>query len=150
MTLNPVLSLCALCLFATTGVPTLAHAEPGNLIKMTVSVKMQLPGINVPARSHTMQSCASTKKPDARKMVQKAKGCTTSGYKEVGDTVSFRMECTEPMAMKGDTTFTMAADGGVRGTTHMTSAIEGKAMVIDTTYEGQRIGACDYTPKGDD
>ena len=149
MNSSSVLTFCAVCLFAAGAVPTLAHAEPGNKIKMTVSVAMQMPGMNVPARSHTMETCASKKKPDARQMIQKAKGCTIGDYKEVGDTVSFNMECTEPMAMKGETTVTFAADGGMRGQTHMTSSIQGKAMVIDTTYTGQRIGDCDYKPRAE-
>ncbi len=146
MNLRRILTPSALCLIALSAAPLLAHAEPGNRMKMTISMKMQMPGMDMPASSHTMQSCVSAKKPDPRQMMQKNKDCTTSDYKEVGDTVSFHMACTGPMPMNGAMTFRIAADGGVHGTTHMTSTTEGQAMVMDTTYEGQRIGACEYTP----
>ena len=135
------------CAFALVVAPLAAHAEPGNQMRMTISAKVQMPGMGtLPVHSHTMETCASARKPDPRQMMQKNTDCTTSNYKQDGDTVSFHMACTKPMPMNGDVRFTLPINGNVHGTMHLTADQDGKQMVFDTTYDGERIGACNYTP----
>jgi len=141
-------SLSALCLLVLIGSPALA-TEPGNMMKMTSTTKMEMPGmgVNMPPMTHTADVCTSAKKPDITQMMKNQKDCKVSNYQEVGNTVSYHIECTGKMQMSGDGKFQLGSDGSVNGEMHASGeAGTGQKMTIDVSYNGQKTGVCDYTP----
>jgi hypothetical protein len=124
-------------------------SEPGNLMKMTTTTRMQMPGMSMPPMSHTSTVCTSVEKPDPRRMMRGQKDCKVTDFKREGNVLSYRMACTGAVTMSGEGRFEMLADGGLRGTVHVTGNSGGREMTMDTDFEGTRVGACDYTPPAD-
>lgn len=127
--------------------PACAQSEPGNLMNVTSTVKMQMTGMSVPPQTHTTQVCASAKKPDPREMLKQLKDCTISNFVQDGDSASYHMVCQGRMPMVGDARFAMHADGSTEGTVHSTSNAAGRAITMDMSIHGERVGSCQYTPK---
>ncbi len=149
MTIHPTLGLCCLALLAASLPATDASAsEPGNMMKMHVTSRMQVPGVpfQMPPITHNQEVCVSAKKPDPRDMTKQNKDCKVTDYKESGNTVSYRMACTGDVQMNGEGSYEMLDGGGVRGTLHFTGSSRGESVTMDMNYEGERIGSCDYTP----
>jgi len=148
MTIRPTHALSALCLLVLISPAALA-SEPGNMMKMTTITKMEMPGmgVNMPPMTHTADVCVSAKKPDITQMMKSQKDCKVSNYQEVGDTVSYHIECTGKMQMSGDGKFQLTSDSSIHGEMHANGeAGTGQKMTIDVSYNGQKTGACDYTP----
>ena len=121
--------------------------EPGKLMKMTTTMRMQMPGM--PAMSpmaHTMTVCSPVRLTDPKQLLQRQQACTVSNVRQSGQTLSYHMECPGEASMSGDGSFRIAANGDVHGSFHMVGTREGQSMVMDSTIDGERIGACDYTP----
>lgn len=132
------LTLCAL--------PSLA-GQPGNLMKMTTTVHMQMPGMGAMApMTHSMNVCTSAKRPDPSRMMQHQGDCTVTDYKKRGDTITYHMSCSGHMQMSGDGKLQVLAGGGMHGSIHIKGDEGSQAVDMDMTFDGQRIGACDYTP----
>lgn len=124
-----------------------AAGEPGNLMKMTTTVHMNMSGM--PAMgpmTHSMDVCTSAQRPDPTRMMRDAKDCRVSNYQRTADTVTYHMECSGHMQMSGDGRFQMLPGGGIRGSIHVTGNTGGQPMTMDMDFDGRRIGACDYTP----
>lgn len=133
-----ILALCA---------PLAIASEPGNLMHTTSTVHVQMPGMPaMPPRSHTQTVCVAARHPDPRDMLRNSKQCQVTDYKRVGNTVSYHMQCTAPMAMTGDGKFTLLANDGLHGTVHMTANFDGQHMQSDMTFDASKVGSCDYTP----
>ncbi|HET6804996.1 MAG TPA: DUF3617 family protein [Frateuria sp.] len=132
-------------LVACAGSQVLA-SEPGNLMKVTTTTRMQMPGMSMPPMSHATTVCTSTRKPDPRRMMQGQKDCKVTDFRREGDVVTYRMACTGAVTMAGEGRFEMLSGGAMRGSLHVTGNSGGRAMTMDTTFEGQRVGSCDYDP----
>ena len=146
MHLTSILATSALCALGLVALPAFAN-EPGNLMKVTSTMKMQVPGMSMPARTQTHQVCTSVKKPDPRDMLKQQKDCTLSNLVQTADSVSYHMTCTGQMQMDADAHFQLHSDGGMHGTIHSNSHASGQNMVMDMTIDGVRVGSCEYTPK---
>ena len=143
--------LAAACVSALFAIPALAIAEPGEMMHVTMSGKVQIanPPVSMSMPSISKDVC-SPKQIDVRPLVTQTsrnKDCAYSNYKQDGNTVSFHYACTgEKQQLDGDGNFTVQA-GGVRGTIHANSSMHGQATTVDMTYEGTHTGAsCEYTP----
>lgn len=131
-------ALCALPAFAS---------EPGNLMKVASSVRMQMAGMPAMAPMHSTQTvCSAARHPDPRDTMRNGAQCTVSDYKLVGNTVSYHVACGAPAPMRGDGTFTLLANSGIHGVMHMSGDAGGHSMQMDMTVDGTRVGSCDYTP----
>jgi hypothetical protein len=131
-------ALCTTAAFAS---------QPGNLMNMTTSMHMQMPGMSaMPPMTHTQKVCVSAQRPDPRDVMRNGGQCHVSQYKLVGNTVSYHVECGAPMQMSGDGTFTMRSDHGIHGSMHVTGNAGGQHTQMDMTIDGTRVGSCDYTP----
>ena len=140
--------LLALCTVALEVVSWPVWAAPGNLMEMTTTTTMKMAGMPaIQPQTHTTRICTSAAKPDARDLVPHRKDCRVSDYRQSGDTVSYHMSCAGKMEMQGDTRLRMSGDGSVHGTVHMTAADAGHPMVMDSVFDGKRIGKCDYTSR---
>lgn len=147
MNLRSPSTICGLCALALFAAPAFAQSEPGNQMQLTNTIKVQMGGTSMPARTTTTQTCVSAKKPDPREMLKQQKECAISNYRQLGDTVSYRLTCTGEMTMVSDATFHFQADGGMHGTVHSEGGVEGRKMVTDVSIDGKRIGSCQYTPQ---
>lgn len=135
--------LCALWLIASPA----SASEPGNMMKITTTTDMNMTGLpSMGPMKHSMNVCTSVQKPDPAQMMKGQKDCKVSNYEQAGDIISYRMECTGQMQMSGDGKIQMLPDSGIHGTIHVTGNASGRPMTMDMVFEGQRIGACDYTP----
>lgn len=138
-------TLCAIAI-TTIALPAFA-SEPGNLMKVTSSVHMQMAGAPAMApMQHTQTVCSAVKHPDPRDIMRNGGQCQVSDYKLIGNTVSYHVECGAPMHMRGDGKFTLLGNDGIHGTVHMTADFNGQHMQSDMTIDGTRLGSCDYTP----
>ena len=139
--------LAGFCLLLALSAPALA-SEKGNLMKMTVAVNMQVPGMpaGMGAMTRTTNVCTSAREPDPSQIMQKQKDCQVSDYKKSGDTITFHMACTGAMQMHGDGKYQLLPDGSLHGTVHIAGTSDGQPVSIDSKVDGTRIGPCDYTP----
>lgn len=147
MKMIAVLAASGMCASALLVAPASAQSEPGNMMNVTSTVKMQMSGMSVPPQTHTTEVCASAKKPDPREMLKQLKDCTISDFVQDGDSTSYHMVCQGRMPMVGDAHFAMHADGSTEGSVHTTSNAAGRSMVMDMAIHGERVGSCQYTPK---
>lgn len=135
---------------ALIAVPALASAEPGQMMHMTVTGKVQVenPPIKMDIPVISKDVC-SPKEIDVRNLMTETsrnKDCAYSDYKQVGKTVTFRYTCTGTTQLDGNGSFTMD-NGGVYGTVHAKSNTHGQATVVDMQYTGTTSGTtCEYTP----
>lgn len=144
-------SRAVLCLLGATVVAAAALAasasEPGNLMKVTSSVHMQMAGGPAMApMQHTQTVCTAATHPDPRDMMRNGSECRVSSYKLIGNTVSYHVECSGEARMSGSGSFTMST-AGFHGVMHMTGGAGGTPMQMDMTVDGTRVGSCDYTPR---
>ncbi|HTD29801.1 MAG TPA: DUF3617 family protein [Xanthomonadaceae bacterium] len=144
-------STLATCLLMSIAIPSLALADPGDMMHMSISGKVQVsnPPMSIAIPSINKDVC-SPKQVDVRTLVTETsrnKNCTYSNYKQDGNTISFHYACNgDKQQLDGDGSFTIQS-GGVHGTIHANSSMHGQATTVDMTYEGSRTGAsCEYTP----
>jgi hypothetical protein len=137
--------ICGLCAFASLSMPAWAQSDSGNMMKMNVTVKMQMPGAgDIPAQTTTQDVCMS-RDLDMRAMLQRQKDCRVSDYRQVDGVVSYQVVCGgDPPRMTGNARFELLSGGGIKGSVHANSNMGGKSMVVDMTYAGERTGSCDY------
>ena len=121
--------------------------EPGSMMKMSTTVHMQMAGLPaMPTTTHTSEVCSPAKLPDPEQWMQHRKDCAVSNVRHSGGTVSYHMQCSGAMSMSGDGKFHMSANGDVHGSFHMVGLERGHSITLDSQIEGERVGACDYTP----
>lgn len=145
MPTSSLASVGAVLVFALLAMPACAQSDSGNMMKMSVSMKMQMPGAgDIPAQATTQDVCMS-RDLDMRAMLQRQKNCTVSDYRQAGNVVSYHVACGgNPPGMVGDARFELLPGGSIKGSVHANSSMGGKNMVMDMTYAGERTGSCDY------
>lgn len=146
MNIRSPLALAAICALALASTPALA-SEPGNMMKMNTTMHMKMAGM--PAMgpmTHSMDVCTSARKPDPSQLMKNQGDCKVSDYKQVGDTITYHMECSGETQLSGDGKFQMLPDSGIRGAIHISGQSSGQPVTMDMTFDGQRTGACAYTP----
>ncbi|MHB1059051.1 MAG: DUF3617 domain-containing protein [Rhodanobacter sp.] len=145
MSTSSLASVGAVLMFALLAMPACAQSDSGNMMKMNVTMKMQMPGAgDIPAQATSQNVCMS-RDLDMRAMLQQQKDCSVSDYRQVGQVVSYHVACGgNPPRMTGDARFELLPGGSIKGSVHANSSMGGKSMVMDMTYAGERIGSCDY------
>lgn len=146
MPTSSMVRICCLCAFALLATTASAQSDSGNMMKMSVTMKMQVPGAEgMPARTTTQDVCTS-RSHDMRAMLQQQQDCTVSHYQQVGDVVSYHLVCGgDPPKMTGDARFELLPNGNIKGSVHANSSMGGQSVLMDMTYAGERTGSCDYT-----
>jgi len=145
MSMPSMMRICCLCAFALLATTASAQSDSGNMMKMSVTMKMQVPGAgDMPARTTTQDVCTS-KSHDMRAMLQQQQDCRVSHYQQVGDVVSYHLVCGDPPKMTGDARFELLPNGNIKGSVHANSSMGGQSVLMDMTYAGERTGSCDYT-----
>ena len=146
MPTSSMMRICCLCALALLATTASAQSDSGNMMKMSVTMKMQVSGAEgMPARTTTQDVCTS-RNHDMRAMLQQQQDCTVSNYQQVGDVVSYHLVCGgDPPKMTGDARFELLPNGNIRGSVHANSSMGGQSVLMDMTYAGERTGSCDYT-----
>ena len=146
MPTSSMVRICCLCAFALLATTASAQSDSGNMMKMSVTMKMQVPGAEgMPARTTTQDVCTS-RSHDMRAMLQQQQDCTVSHYQQVGDVVSYHLVCGgDPPKMTGVARFELLPNGNIKGSVHANSSMGGQSVLMDVTYAGERTGSCDYT-----
>ena len=146
MPVSSLRRICCLCALALPATAALAQSDSGNMMKMNVTMKMQLPGAgDMPAHTTTQDVCTS-RDHDMRAMLQQQQDCIVSNYQQVGDVVSYHLVCGgDPPKMVGDARFELLPNGNIKGSVHANSSMGGQDVLMDMTYAGERTGSCDYT-----
>ena len=138
------------CLMAMIAFPMIALAEPGEMMHVSISGKVQMsdPPMTTSIPAIDRDVC-SPKQVDVRHLMNETshnKNCSYTNYKQIGDSVSFHYACTGEQQLDGDGTFTVEG-GSMHGKVHAKMDMHGMQMVTDMTYTGTRTGAtCQYTP----
>lgn len=107
-----------------------------------MSVKMDMPGMAMPAVKHT--SClpkGGAYKPDSG---PKDKNCQMTDVKVSGNTTSWKMQCSGKEPMTGSGEMTRTADT-MNGTMKMNIMSQGQSMQMTQVMSGRRVGNCDAT-----
>jgi hypothetical protein len=134
----PVLSL----LFAVAAAAQQTPMRPG---RWEITMQMEMANVPMKMPPMTVSECITAeqlkKDPTSGLPSGAPKGspndCKVSDYKQSGDTVSWKMACTNPQAMTGDGELTFKADA-YTGTVKMTSPQGPMSMKMD----GKRLGDC--------
>src|SRR5664279_6088299 len=110
-----------------------------------ITMKMEMPGMAMPARTQRM--CLEKSAGDDS-YVPKQENCRTVESKRSGNKLIYKMVCEgkNAMTINGEMTF---VEGGYDGRMHMTGKADGQAMDMTQTYSGKRVGNCTSTAKAD-
>lgn len=126
------------------GMPTKTFKVGGPDELWDVTMKMEMPGMAMPAQS--FQSCLK-KDRKGEDAIPKQDNCKTTDVKVVGNKTSFTIECTgkDPMTGRGEITATPTAyDGKMQ----IKSTGRGGEMEMTQIFSGKKVGACtDETEK---
>ncbi|HEY2346324.1 MAG TPA: DUF3617 family protein [Xanthomonadaceae bacterium] len=131
--------------------PSLALAEPGDMMHMSASIRMQIANVqmNIPAQTFSKDICVS-KQHDARDIVrqsQRNKDCTVTDYRINGASGSFHYACSGQMSLAGDGSFEAKAGGGSHVNISAAGNVHGQSMTMNLSFETTPAGAsCEYTP----
>jgi hypothetical protein len=131
-------TLAALALAAAPLLATPAAAQaPGDQWELTV--KMDMPGMSMPAR--TVRMCMDKRAKDDAYVPHGAGDCKVVDTKRSGNTVRYRMECSgkEPLTADGEMTW---AGDSYSGKMHMVSKSQGEGFEMSQTFSGRKVGEC--------
>lgn len=127
-----------------------AMAANGNLMQLTIKVVENMAGMaSMPAQTVTRKICMGTEKFDPQEMLRQQSGtdCKISNYKMDGKVITFDESCTKPAAVTAHGEFHLGDGPNFTGTMHTEMNAAGHAITVDSSYTGERVGACEYTPK---
>jgi len=122
-------ALCCLAVGAT--------AAPDSGDKYRVTTKMQMAGMSMPGKP--TEVCTARAKPVSEQSIPKDKDCDVQNFRIDGSKASYHIVCTGKNAMTGDGEMETLPDG-YRGS--MKAQVQGRQIAM--SYEGKRIGSCDY------
>lgn len=114
-----------------------AAAAPDSGDRYRVTTKMQMAGMSMPGKP--TEVCTARAKPVSEQSIPKDKDCDVQNFRIDGSKASYHIVCTGKNAMTGDGEMETLPDG-YRGS--MKAQVQGQQITL--SYEGKRIGACDY------
>ena len=123
----------ALCCAAITAV-----AAPDSGDRYRVTTTMQMAGMSMPA-GKPVEVCTAKAQPVSQSAIPKDKDCDVQDFRIDGSKASYHIVCTGKSAMTGDGEMETLPDG-YRG--RMKAQVQGQSITM--SYEGKRIGGCDY------
>ena len=137
MTPIHVRRVLAAALFCTTlaAAASARAADTGDRYRVTVTMKMA--GMSMPGSS--TEVCTAHEQPVSAQSIPKDKNCDVQDFRIDGAKASYHMVCTGKNAMTGDGEME-TLPGGFRGSIKA----QAQGQQITMSYEGKRIGGCDY------
>lgn len=113
-------------------------AAPDSGDRYRVTTTMQMAGMSMPA-GKPVEVCTAKAQPVSQQAIPKDKDCDVQNFRIEGSKASYHIVCTGKNAMTGDGEMETLPDG-YRGS--MKAQVEGQSITM--SYEGKRIGGCDY------
>ena len=111
------------------------------LWETTSSTKMQMPGMDMAARTMKVRSCATAESwRKAFGSARQSKDCTPVNEKHTATTYSFDLSCSSSKAT-GHVEMDFGDGTTGHGSMHMVMDAGGKTMTMETTWESKYVGA---------
>lgn len=125
--------------------PALAFAAKGDLMQITTTMNMKIPGAPAQMASmlnqtHTLKQCIARDRMTDPKTWSTKGDCTASNVHQSATGVSAHLVC---RGMVGDLQVRLLPGGAVHGTMRMSGTDHGMQMTGEQTFDARRIGACD-------
>jgi len=114
-----------------------AGAAPDSGDRYRVTTQMQMAGMSMPGKP--TEVCTARARPVSEQSIPKDKDCAVENFRIDGSKASYHIVCTGKNAMTGDGEMETLPDG-YRGS--MKAQVQGRQIAM--SYEGKRIGSCDY------
>lgn len=130
---HPRRRLAAVLFFAAAA----AAAAPDSGDRYRVTTTMRMAGMAMPASS--TEVCTARAQPVSEQSIPRDKDCVVQNFRVQGSKATYHIVCTGKNAMTGDGEMETLADG-YRGS--INAQVDGET--ISMSYQGKRIGACDY------
>lgn len=137
------LAASALALALAAGAPALAQAEEGSLYRVTT--QMELVGLPMQMPGQTMEVCGP-KDHSSEKMVPHDDTCKITDFNVEGNTSRYTLVCTGDANLTAKGEFEQLGPEAYRGKMNMVGTSGGQSIEMNMSFEGERIGACEYTP----
>jgi uncharacterized protein DUF3617 len=115
-----------------------AHAQQKG-DQWEVTVKMEMPGMSMPAR--TVRMCLDKRAKDDAFVPQGRGECKVTDSKRSGSTVRYHMECSGKDALAADGEMTWGTDT-YSGRMRMTGKSGGDGFEMSQTFAGRKLGEC--------
>lgn len=135
---------------AAMSVPALA--ANGNLVELTIQTEEHMPDMpqmaSIPPQTVTRKICIGAGRFDPQQLLKAESGsdCKLTNYKMSGDVITFDESCTRPAAVTSHGEFHVSGSGDFTGKMHTEMNAAGHAISVDSSYQGKKVGSCDYTP----
>ena len=111
------------------------------LWETTSSTKMQMPGMDMAARTMKVRSCATAESwRKAFGSARQSKDCTPVNEKRTATSYSFDLSCSSSKAT-GHVEMDFGNGSTGHGSMHMVMNAGGKEMTMDTKWESKYVGA---------
>ena len=134
-----VAGLVATLAACSLGASGAAAQEKGDQYDVTVKMEIKGMAMVMPARTTTL--CVAKNARDEAFVPRKEGECAVTNSKKVGNTVTYRIQCTGKEPLVGDGEITYTADG-YNGKMHMTGTGGGQPFDMTQTYTGRKTGEC--------
>lgn len=125
--------------------PLLAHAAQGDLLSVTTTTRMDMPGAppqvaGMLNRTSTRNLCVPLARRTDPTIWNETGNCTASNVHQSADALSAHLVCRDMVA---DIEMRFLPGGVVHGAIHMNGSAHGMRMTGEQTIDGKRIGSCD-------
>jgi hypothetical protein len=118
--------------------PSTPPGKPG-LWETSTSSQMNMPGMNMPARTSKVRSCVSADHWSQDLAKVQNQDCTKTGEKFSGNTYTAEVSCKS--GAKGTFTITWDSAESSHSTMHMDMNMNGRSMSMDSTSTGHFVSA---------
>lgn len=135
---------------AVMAVPALAAG--GNLVELTIQTEEHMPDmpqmVSIPPQTVTRKVCIGAGRFDPQQLLkaQSNTDCKLTHYKMSGDVITFDESCTQPATVTSHGEFHVSDSGDFSGKMHTVMNAAGHSVSVDSSYQGKKVGSCDYTP----
>ncbi|WP_374603143.1 DUF3617 domain-containing protein [Arenimonas sp.] len=143
MKIRNLASLTAIALGLASGGSVLAQTQEGSLYRVTTQVEMV--GLPFKMPDQTVEVCGP-KDHSSEKMVPHDENCSITNFEVEGKTARYTLVCTGEADLTAKGEFEQLDSGGYRGKMNMVGTSQGQSMEMNMRFQGERIGACEYTP----
>lgn len=137
------LAFSTLALGLSVGGAALAQSQEGNLYRVTTQVEMV--GLPFKMPDQTVEVCGP-KDHSSERMVPHDDNCSITDFEVEGKTSRYTLVCTGDAELTAKGEFEQLGGGAYRGRMNMVGTSGGQSVEMNMRFEGERIGACEYTP----
>ncbi|PRH81390.1 DUF3617 domain-containing protein [Arenimonas caeni] len=125
--------------------PGLAAAQAQEGSQYRVTTRMEMVGMPFQLPPQTVEVCGP-KDHASEKMVPHDDNCRITDFKVEGNKSSYTLVCTGEAEMTAKGEFEQLGPEAYRGKMNMVGTQGGRSVEMNMSFEGQRIGDCQYTP----